>query len=226
MGLFKYTLVASDDGSKHTFLEGFEFKDGPVHLEETAGYIEAHPYIEGQGSLQRRHFAVNVGHIDLIGSTTVTSEGFSAGTETVSVFGSLFQSKFSGQAVGVNLREGFLAATVSQTFSKSGQHNNVTLTERINRRFDVSQFIEDGRSVNFGGDIRGNLISGGATYNMLYTSAGFQKALNVNARVQLRRLTVNVALTILPSGVYYTGYAGCYLQGATLAGESLSHMAE
>lgn len=225
LGDFKVTLVAGNDGAKHTLLEGIDYKAGPFHLEETAGNVEAHAYIEGQGTFQRPHFAVNASHIDLIGQPGITSEGLTAGTNRLSAYTSMFQSKTNGEVAGVNFRAGFLTATASETFAQSQRHNDVLLGERFLRRFTVSEFVQDGRSVNFGGQVQGNLLSGGFGYNLLYTPTGFQKALTVNGRVQLPRLTINVAVTMLPgSVVYWTGFGGMYLQTASL--QSQSHMAE
>ena len=53
---FKFTAVAADDGSRRKFLEGVQFTDNAVRLEETGGFVNDAGYLEGQGTYRRKHF--------------------------------------------------------------------------------------------------------------------------------------------------------------------------
>jgi hypothetical protein len=224
------TAVAAVIGNERTVLEGLSYKWRDFRVEESGGLVEGQSYFEGSGIYQSRRLAFNVTHADYFRVASFSSEGASAGAGPVSGFASAFQSaKSSGQAVGGNIAMGPIAVNCDGLFSGRQRQAIGIVTEHV-RQFTVSQFVSVSAghpSVSLGGGYTGNLLSANVGYQEVFVpNVGFQKALSIQVSWQFPRLTVNTAVNVLPTGVFYTGYGTAYIQSAPLAGGQTSPTAE
>ncbi len=224
-GDFELTGVSAFAGGNRALLEGVKYHHGAFKAEESAGLAMGQRYFEGQVSVQKRHFSASIIHADYFGIATLNSEQISAGTDHLSFFASAFQSKFSGEAFGSTANVWRITGTAM--YLKSGGTGQVSefITERISQRFSANQ-CADGRNVSFGGSMTGNLLSASVSYQELFTPlVGFQRAMVIGLRIQLTRGTINTNVNMLPSGTFYTAYAGIVAQGPALGGADQGHAA-
>jgi hypothetical protein len=225
-GDVEFQGVTAFAGANHVFLESVKYHHNALRVEEAAGLALGKKYFEGQASYQTRHISATVTHADYFGIATVNSEQVTAGSQHVSVFASAFQSKYSGTALGANASYGRVSGTVMTIASGGQRQTNEFITEQVSQRFSLNQSIS-GRNVGFGGSMTGNLLSASVSYQEVFTpTSGFERAMVVSLRLQLTRGTVNVSVDKLPSGMFYTGYAGIVASGPALGnGQQDSHAA-
>lgn len=227
LGDFEFNGVSAIAGKNKVFLEGVKFHRDAFRVEESAGLAQGQKYFEGVASVQERHFSASLIHADYFGLSTVNSEQVTAGSTHLSVFASAFQSKVSGQAFGASSTVGRITSSI-MTLNTSGQKRQISefFTEQVSQHIMATQAV-NGKNVSFGGGLQGNLISASVGFQELYVPAiGFEQATTFNLRLQLPRGTVNISLSKLPSGIFYTGYAGLFAEGPALGGGSIqSHAA-
>jgi hypothetical protein len=222
--------LAAVAGSNRAYLEGAKYTRGGFTADEAGGLAQGRGYFQGDLGYQAHHFAVQATHADYIGLASYTSESASIGIGPVSAFASAFQARAnSGQAVGAQIG-GPITTNIYEMFSRGRKQTLIVESERY-RHWTITQAISHAAGstqVSFGGGYQGNTLSGSIGYQEVYNPlAGFQRAVAIQAGIQLPRFTLHLALDILPGGVIeYAGYGTAFVKGPPLASGQASQAAE
>jgi hypothetical protein len=168
--------------------------------------------------------------------TTISSVGSSATLWRVSLnasalTGTAGSNQVSGQTVGGSLHAGPLGITTSYYRSPHSGFITSAFTERLSRRWSVSQFLTYSQghwSLNYGGSFTSNRLTASVGYQtdfVPYRLGGspFQQAISVGVTWQLpHSSTVTVATNTLPNGdVRWSTYGSSYIQGPLQGADSV-----
>ncbi len=166
-------------------------------------------------------------------ATTISSIGGAASLRGLSLnasalTGTAGTNQVSGQTFGGSVHPGFL--TVTTSYNRSRHIGSVTssFTERLNRRWSVSEFLTYSQgqwSANYGGSFTSNGLTASVGYITNfdpYTAGGspFQQTISVSVSLQLPHSTsVTFATNTLPNGaVRWSTYGNSFVQGPLQSG--------
>jgi hypothetical protein len=216
-------------GNQHVYLQGARYHLKKWSLDEAAGKTTLGGYFQGDASYSAKHFAASVSHADFVGKTEYSSEGLSVGAGPLTLFGSAFESPLhTGEAVGGTLSGPWVSVSADMLFANQKQLVGF-LTEH-KRHLMLTQAISHsagGNSVSFGGGYQGNTLSGSVGYSEVFNPlGGFERAMVIDAGIQLPRFTLHLSLEVLPSGITYTGFGTAYVRGPALSTGQATQMAE
>jgi len=238
-------------GSQYTAIGALHYVWKGLDASGSAGLLQSQPF--GNGSIlykpikslslcaTRQNYFFDVQQTPAVGNvsslvqeeSTVSSIGTAANLWGLSLnasalTGTAGKNQVSGQTFGGAVHPGPVAITASYYRSKNGGSVTSSFTEKLTRRWSVSEFLTYSQgqlSFNYGGSFTSNRLTASVGYQTYFVPYGtgtspFQQTITVSVSWQLpHSTTVTLATNTLPNGaVRWSTYGNSYVQGPLRVG--------